>query len=367
VKALTGVCIFGGYARGYARNEVIQKGLAKLGIPVRSCYVSHKVRVPFRYFALVYKYFRAPRDFSIIYVPEFRHKDVPAAWLLGKLTRKRVVFDPLVSRYDTRVHDRGDARDRSFQAWHNKNIDRLSMALSDIVLADTQAHAEYFDRELAIDPGKIRLLPVGFDEDIFHPAVAPAPPEPPTGAGPPVFEVLFYGTYLPLHGIQTILEAAGRLRSHPDIRFELIGGGQTHPEAAAYVEQEQLSNVRFSGRLPIEDLARAIAGADVCLGIFGRTRKALRVVPNKVYQCLAMGKVVITARSDAIQEHFREGEHICLVPPGDGGALAEKILYIQQHPEEHAAIARRAAEHLKRNYSSERIADWFVQAGTRNR
>ena len=367
MKALTGVCIFGGYARGYARNEVVQKGLAKLGIPVRSCYVSHKVRVPFRYFGLAYKYFRAPQDFSVIYVPEFRHKDVPAAWLLGKLTRKRVVFDPLVSRYDTRVHDRGDARDRSWQAWHNKNIDRLSMALADIVLADTQAHADYYTRELGINPGKIRLLPVGFDEDIFHPDVAPAPPEPPAKTGPPVYKVLFYGTYLPLHGIQTILEAAGQLRSHPEIRFELIGGGQTRPEAETYVEQEQLTNVQFSSRVPIEDLATKIASADICLGIFGRTRKALRVVPNKVYQCLAMGKAVITARSEAIQEHFQEGEHICLVPPGDAGALAEKILYIQQHPEEHAAIARRAAEHLMQHYSSERIADGFVQAGTGNR
>ncbi len=362
MKALSGVCIFGGYARGYARNEVIQKGLAQLGIPVRSCYVSHKVRVPFRYFALFYKYFRAPRDFSVIYVPEFRHKDVPAAWLLGKLTSKRVIFDPLVSRYDTRVHDRGDARDRSFQAWHNKNIDRLSMTLSDIVLADTRAHAGYFARELGIAPGKIRLLPVGFDEHIFHPAVSMGTPVP--GAGSPAFQVLFYGTYLPLHGIQTILEAAGLLRAHPDIRFELIGGGQTYPEAAAYVENEQLQNVQFSKRIPIESLAAKIAGASVCLGIFGRTGKTLRVVPNKVYQCLAMGKVVITARSDAILEYFREGEHICLVPPGDAGALAEKILYIRQHPEEHAAIARRAAELLLRSYSSVRIAERFVQAGT---
>jgi len=238
------------------------------------------------------------------------------------------------------------------------------MTLADIVLADTRAHAGYFTRELGIAPGKIRLLPVGFNEYIFHPAVSMGSPEPAPGAGPPAFKVLFYGTYLPLHGIETILEAAGLLRSHPDIRFELIGGGQTYPEAAAYVEKEQLQNVQFSKRMPIGSLATKIAGASVCLGIFGRTGKTLRVVPNKVYQCLAMGKVVITARSDAILEHFREEEHICLVPPGDAGALAEKILYIRQHPEEHAAIARRAAELLLRSYSSVQIAERFVQAGT---
>ena len=38
-------------------------------------------------------------------------------------------------------------------------------------------------------------------------------------------EVLFYGTFIPLHGVRTIIEAAQLLHSHP-ISWTLIGTGQ---------------------------------------------------------------------------------------------------------------------------------------------
>ena len=38
-----------------------------------------------------------------------------------------------------------------------------------------------------------------------------------------------------------------------------------------------------------------LASADAILGIFGTSDKALRVIPNKVYQGLAVGRAVLTA------------------------------------------------------------------------
>ena len=77
------VCFFGGFAPGYPRSEVIRKGLARHGVSVVMCRTSPKRRNIIRYAMLAWRYMRMKRDFQLIYVPEFRHKDVPLAWLLG--------------------------------------------------------------------------------------------------------------------------------------------------------------------------------------------------------------------------------------------------------------------------------------------
>lgn len=345
---------------GYPRSTVLRKGLEKLGLGVSECHVSHKQRLPVRYTNLFLKYMFSKRDFSVIYVPEFRHKDVPLAWLLGKLTRKIVVFDPLVSRFDTKVRDRGDAGEYSLQAWHNKNLDRMSLALPDLVLADTEAHAEYYISQLGASENKVRVLPVGFDEELFKLPIGGEAQLESIPREPSKFTVLFYGTYLPLHGVPTIVEAAKALRNQQDIVFELIGGGQTFEDVESYVNAEGLENVRLMRRVPTESLPGRISSASLCLGIFGKTDKALRVVPNKVYQCMAMGKTVVTAASRAIREHFVDGDTICLVPPGDAEALAEKINYLASSPEDNAGIGARAYRLLHERYQSKRIAESFL-------
>ncbi len=354
-ERVRGVCFFGGYVEGYPRSAVLKSGLEKHGIAVHSCRVSHKKKFISRYVALVFQYLFSKRDFSVIYVPEFRHKDVPLAWLLGKLTRKIVVFDPLVSRFDTKVRDRGDVRERSFQAWHNRNLDRLSLFLPDLVLADTRAHADYYVSEHGASAKRMQVLPVGFDDDLFDAALTAKLRD--DGER---FKVLFFGSYLPLHGVSTIVEAARLLRSRPQIEFELIGNGQTFPQIEEFVKREKLENVQLAARLPIDFLPERIAGASVCLGIFGLTEKASRVVPNKVYQCMGMGKAVITSRSRAILEHFTDGEHICLVPAGDPEALAEKIAYLAAHPEVRLRIASSAGRLLQERYRSDHVAEKFL-------
>ena len=66
------------------------------------------------------------------------------------------------------------------------------------------------------------------------------------------------------------------------------------------------------------------------LGVFGRTAKAKRVVPNKVYQGLAMARPVITADSPAVREFFAPGEHLHTVPAGDPEALADAVVELAE-------------------------------------
>ncbi len=348
---MRGVCLLGGYHRGYPRSAVILSGLRRLGVPVVECVASPKRKAPRRYAELLRAWARAPKTFDVVLVPEFRHKDVPLAWALSRAAGALCVFDPLVSRFDTRVHDRRDVDSGGMQAWHNLNLDRLSMSLPDLSLADTQAHADYFRRRLAAPDSRIGVVPVGYDDEMF----SPAPSSPHNEV-----RVLFYGSYLPLHGVDVIVEAAIRLRRESDIHFELIGGGQTFDEVARRVRDAQLHNITLEPRIDAALLPRRIAAADICLGIFGHTAKAGRVVPNKVYQCMGMNRAVVTADTPAAREFFEDGRHVALVAPGDGAGLAACILALARDPARRGRIGEAAGEHVRAYFSPVPIAQRFV-------
>ena len=71
-------------------------------------------------------------------------------------------------------------------------------------------------------------------------------------------------------------------------------------------------------RLPDE-----VASHHVCLGIFGTTAKAQRVVPNKVLQGAAAGCAILT--SDTAAQRDALGDGAVYVPAGSPGALAEEL------------------------------------------
>src|SRR6202007_2850209 len=86
--------------------------------------------------------------------------------------------------------------------------------------------------------------------------------------------------------------ALGRLAGAP-IEVTMIGGGQDEAEtkraAAAH------TSLRCLDWVPAAELPALVASHDVCLGIFGTGDKALRVVPNKVFQGAAAGGAGITS------------------------------------------------------------------------
>jgi glycosyltransferase involved in cell wall biosynthesis len=192
----------------------------------------------------------------------------------------------------------------------------MSMRFADRVLADTEPQAEYFAGLAGIARSKVAVVPVGADERLFS---AVRPPSSPDVAR---CEVLFYGTMIPLHGVDTILDAARLLADAPQIHFHLVGEGQVPLERL--LAENPIASVRWTRRLSYAELPTAIAAADLCLGIFGTSDKAARVVPHKVYEAAAMGKAIVTADTPAMRAAFPEGS-LMLVPPGNPQALADAI------------------------------------------
>ena len=76
------------------------------------------------------------------------------------------------------------------------------------------------------------------------------------------------------------------------------------------------------------DLRERLATAHLCLGVFGCSAKAASVIPYKVHQALASNRTVITRRSPELSPLVDAELGLFDCEPGDGQALAERILEV---------------------------------------
>jgi glycosyltransferase involved in cell wall biosynthesis len=330
------VVFFGAYDPDYPRNAVLRRGLELNGVDVSECRVWPGPKFWLRYPLLISRWVRRSRRAAsapkFTFVPEFAQKDVPLARLAGRLTGRPVVFDPLASRYETKILDWRWRPEGSPSARWNKAIDRWAFRCADLVISDTRAHKDYYCREFGLAPERIAVVPVGFDDRVF-PQYLAADRQPEKPALPGRFTVLFFGSFLPLHGVEAVIEAARKIeRVAKTVRFHFIGSGQTLGPVRDLASNYGLENVEFEGWLSQRELANRVAErADICLGIFGRTEKARRVVPHKIYQAMALGKAVITARTPAAEEFFNHRENVFFCERDDPGSLADAVLELKEN------------------------------------
>jgi glycosyltransferase involved in cell wall biosynthesis len=334
------VLYFGTYQRDYPRNAQVISALRTAGVEVverhqpvwegRRNNWSARTAAVLRLMLAEARLWWPQRDaFDVVLVGYPGHFDMPRA---RRVARARpLVFNPLVSLYDTMVGDRGRYPDRSFAAGFLKAVDRKALKLADLVVADTRANGDYLAEIGEIPREKVEVCFVGAEERLFHAGWRPDER----------FRAVFVGKLIPLHGVDTILEAA---RLAPELDFRVIGSGQLEP-----LLEERPPNVERIEWVNYEDLPGELWGAGCALGIFGTSAKTMRVIPNKAYQALACGTPLVTADTPAARELLADERDALLVPPGDAAALADAVRRLAGDP----GLARALSEGGRRTYEEQ--------------
>lgn len=344
------VLFFGIYDLGYARTRILTEGFTALGYEVVHCRVDPRVERGVRKYRLLLQQGRALRHepFDQIFVL-FPGQTV--VWLARLLFGNRIIFDAFVSLYDSNAFDRKKYGSHSPRAWRDWLLDRFSCALARKVLVDTTEHKRYFVEQLGVRADKLLVVPVGASNEWFR-----AGNEERRDEG--LRNVVFYGSFIPLHGADVIIHAAALVADLP-IRFELIGSGQEYEHVREHALSLNLAKVVFKPRVSLEELIARVREADTCLGIFGATPKASRVIPNKVYECAALGKSVITADTPAMRETFADQENVFLVKPTPQ-ALAEALRVLAANPALRTKLGAGAHARMAA-YTPKRIVGEFLE------
>ena len=164
--------------------------------------------------------------------------------------------------------------------------DWISVRLADKVILDTQENIDYFIKKYKARRNKFFELPVTADPDIFK--TSPHKKHKVLTAG-------FYGSFMPLHGADTIVDAANILKTEK-IKFYLLGIGPGALKIKKKIKNLGISNkvVFENKKIAYNQLPRFLAKIDLFLaGPFGETDKAKRVLPAKAVEALKAGGVIV--------------------------------------------------------------------------
>lgn len=152
--------------------------------------------------------------------------------------------------------------------------------------------------------------------------------------------LLFVGRLSVEKGVATLVRAMALL---PDARLRVAGDG---PEAALL---DDAAGVTRLGSLPGEavrhEMSRAVALVvpSICYENFPRT----------IAEAFACGLPVIASRIGALADIVCDGETGLLFEPGNPHDLAGKMAWAQAHPEQMAAMGRKARAQYEAEFSAE--------------
>jgi glycosyltransferase involved in cell wall biosynthesis len=201
-------------------------------------------------------------------------------------------------------------------------------------------------RDFGVDPGKMRVIPVGVEHDVFVPPSLPRVPG---------RIVATASADVPLKGIVPLLEAVAKLRTERDVELVVVGRAKEGGAAARTIE-----------RLGLEDSVRFVTGVSEAelVQVFGSAH--VGVVPSlyegfslPAIELMSCATPLVATTAGALPEVV--GDAALTVPPGDTEALAQAIKRVMDDPELAATLGQAGRDRVMSRYTWTSVAEQTVQ------
>jgi glycosyltransferase involved in cell wall biosynthesis len=149
------------------------------------------------------------------------------------------------------------------------------------------------------------------------------------------FCLITHGSLLQKYGIQTLIKAVPLLiKDIPELKVMVVGEGEYRSYLEDLSQTLGVSDyVHFTGLVPFEEVPRFIAQADI-----GVVPSIIPMLPNKLFEYLALGKPTVVARTTSIEACFDDSS-LMLYEPDDEKALANCVLELYKNPQKRAMLA----------------------------
>ena len=275
--------------------------------------------------------------------------------LAAKVLKKKVIVDYYVSYYDTYVLDRKIIPENFRRAKKLMKYDQNILKNGWKIIFLNQAESKYYLKLAGLCNYNIDklILPMFSEEKdkvglpFFHKRSE-------------TFTICWWGSYIPLHGLEEIIGAAAIL-SKLNFNYRLYILGNSHQKSIKYADivtkaqlndQVLIINDLTFGNGKLEPFL--VENCDLALGNFGQSEKAKSVLVNKLLDGIAMRAPVLTGQSIAADEFFDFKNDIwrCANNPEE---IAQSIIKISKIRSEE--INRRVdnAYQIYQRYFSERV------------
>ena len=206
-----------------------------------------------------------------------------------------------------------------------------------------------------IAAAKIHVIKNGVDASVYRPHAGTNPLRTELGLDGK-FVAAYFGTHGMAHKLETLLEAAGLLRDHPDIVFLLIGDGAERQRLLGLRDAQGLSNVKMLDQQPKSKMPLLWDLAAVSVVHLKKSPVFKTVIPSKIFESMAMEKpVLIGVEGESAEIIGKAGAGIC-VEPENAAQLASAVLRLAGDPDTLRSMGERGRAFVIDNFDRDRLA-----------
>ena len=230
---------------------------------------------------------------------------------------------------------------------------------SDRVVVVTPAFEEYLIKHWQVPGKKISVIENGVDTQMFNPLAGTTLQREFSIEGK--FVVSYVGTMGMAHGLETILQAALRLRdTNPEVVFLLLGEGAEKERLMAMARQCSLPNLRFLEQQPREKIPGYICASDVCLVPLKKADVFETVIPSKMLEFMACGRPVILGVNGQARTILEEARAGLAIEPENSDAMAQAILYLAKNRDTVREMGMNGRDYVLRRFSRGHTAERYI-------
>jgi colanic acid biosynthesis glycosyl transferase WcaI len=232
---------------------------------------------------------------------------------------------------------------------------------ADRVVVVSPAFRDHLIQRWRVPEEKIAVVENGVETDLFAPL--------PTAsnhalraqlAAEDKFVVCYIGTMGNAHGLETLLDAAERLRQISNVLFLLIGEGAEKERIKALAQSRSLKNLIFLDQQPREEIPAFISASDACLVLLKKTDIFKTVIPTKMLEFMSCARPVILGVDGQARQIVEEANAGLVIEPENPAALAQAIRQLAGNVELGRMLGQKGREYIRQNLSRKSTAEKYV-------
>jgi len=145
------------------------------------------------------------------------------------------------------------------------------------------------------------------------------------------FVILYVGHFSHRRGLDLAIKAMPRIMAAiPNARLLLVGFGPITESLKRLVREMGVeSRVTFTGKVDFAKVPTYITLSQVCILPFRSTVQTEACAPNKLFDCMALGKPVVVSSCRSLRRLVEDGRLGVVFKTGDSESLAEAVLELK--------------------------------------
>lgn len=278
-------------------------------------------------------------------------------YLLARLWRVPVIFEVRDLMADALM-----ANDYVKKQWFNRlaiSVEKFLCARCDHLICVTPGIRRVLESR-GVPKASITVVTNGFEPEVFEGPDKGDNPRNAYGWGDRLV-VIYTGALTQSYDIPTLLRAARRLKDNPEVLFVLIGNGERKVTYQTYCDREGLKNVQFITAQPRNRIRFFLRSADLGVHLFPDHPLWEIVLGNKTFDYLGSGLPMLYAGRGDTADLIRAANAGKVVEPEDDAAVADAILWFQNHPTEAAHMGQRGRSYVMQHYNRHRLLEPFEE------